>query len=61
MGGLRVVLAVAALAHVATSLNILVNLLGTSQPERATMEHIAQQLALRYENTVHIIRLPDNS
>ncbi|GMR62015.1 hypothetical protein PMAYCL1PPCAC_32210 [Pristionchus mayeri] len=54
MGTIRGIVAVMALARAATALNILVFLLGTSQPERATLEHVAQQLALRHHTVVTV-------
>ncbi|KAF8358162.1 ugt-57 [Pristionchus pacificus] len=54
MVSIRLLLFVAALIRAAAALNILVFLLGTSQPERATMEHVAQQLALRHHTVVTI-------
>ncbi|GMT06987.1 hypothetical protein PENTCL1PPCAC_29161 [Pristionchus entomophagus] len=54
MGGFRLVVTVAGLLHAAGALNILVFLLGTQQQERATMEHMAQQLALRHHSVVSV-------
>ncbi|GMT34983.1 hypothetical protein PFISCL1PPCAC_26280, partial [Pristionchus fissidentatus] len=54
MGCLRAVVVVAAVLQVAAALNILVWLHGGTQPERATMEQIAQALALRRHNVASV-------
>jgi hypothetical protein len=51
------------LVHATSAVNVLIFLVGTTQFERATLEYLAQQLALRHHNvaTVKPILIPEEA